>query len=170
MVQIFPQTRKKQEEARAVPGRVNYIQWHDPLDGIYKWSNLCVCSLMQGWAVRHQIWRWSVQELATTHVLSMPGTRQAITGTMVAEALKRNATARGEDVTDVVPQCLRRTPLTQLANSGLASDPMLIALAAGHKSVDTSKIYVEPELSMAAKITKGLKEDFVPLPKNAKTH
>ena len=47
---------------------------------------------------------------------------------------------------------------------------MLIALAADHKSVDTSKIYVEPELSMAAKITKGIKEDFVPLPKNSKTH
>ena len=164
MVVVQPHSRKYQEHSRPLPGRVNFTHLIHPMDGIYQWCNLCMCSLLQGWAIRCSIWRYTQAALADRPVLSSPGTHRVISAHAVSQALKRNAIRRGERTDDIVPRCLRRTPITQLANSAYATDASLMSLATGHKDPRSTQVYIDPGEYMAEQVTDALDAPYHPLP------
>ena len=163
MVMIAPHSRKKQDKCRPIPGRVNFTHLADPATGIYQWCNLCICTLLQGWAIRCGIWKYTTAALEALPVLAAPGSGQVISAAQISQALKRNASLRGERTDDIVPKCLRRTPITQLANSSYASDALLMSLATGHKDPRSTQVYIEPGEYMAQEVTDALDAPYHPL-------
>ena len=160
MVEVHLHSRKCQEEARRLPGRINTCHLADPSKGTTTWCGLCMPTLLQGWAIDNNIDRLSSATVDKRPVLAIPGTNQVVSPSMISKALRRNAHRRGEDEKSVVPHCLRHTPITQLANSSVADNPPLLLLATGHKSVESTDPYINPGHYMAERISAELQDPF----------
>ena len=156
MVRIFPESRKYQSHSRPLPGRVNKTHLKNPAAGTTTWCNLCMPTLLQGWAIRNKIHTMSRLELLHRPILTDPITQKVVTASQVSTALRRNARALHEDESAVIPRCLRRTPITQLANSNLVQSPSLLLLATGHKDLRSTAPYIDPGYYMAEKVTNAL--------------
>ena len=153
LLELHQESRKHQEHARPMPGRINASRLTDPSRGLSQWCNLCIPTIMQAWAIQCRIHTFTPQELTSTPVLTLPGCSTTISRKDVAEALRRHARARGEDPAAVVPHCLRMTGITALANSEAAHNNTAYLRAVGHKSIEASAPYVRPGPNMARLIT-----------------
>jgi hypothetical protein len=158
MVELNLHSRKYQEVARRIPGRVNTCHLPDPAKGTTTWCGLCMATLLQGWAIDNNIDMMLPTTLAQRPVLAMPNSDTVVSADTVSRALRRNARRRGENEQEVVPHCLRHTPITQLANSSVANNPSLLLLATGHKSMESTDPYVDPGRYMAKEISAQLQD------------
>ena len=152
-------SRKHQEHARLMPGRTSNHIIQDPRHGATSWCNLCMATILQGWAILNNIDRMTPVQLAQRPVLAKPGSDSTPARLDISNALKRNARRRGEDPARVAPHCLRQSPISWLANSPLIYNQPAFLRATGHKSMDSSTPYIVPGRYMAAAVTEALQPE-----------
>jgi len=153
MMELHQQSRKYQEGPRCMPGRMNTCHLADPSLGATTWCHLCMPTVLQGWAILNNVDKMSPTERAQRPVLAPPGSIHAITRDAVSDALRRLARLRHEDETTVVPTCLRKTSITELANSEVINNSDRFLRTVGHHDLRSSEPYIVPGPLAAAAIT-----------------
>ena len=119
MVTLHLHSRKKQPQARHLPGRVNFARLTDPSQGCSTWCDICIATILQGWAVQNRIDQFSDSELQFRPLLFSPDMNKCITPDEISDALHRNAVKQGQDPTLFTPTDLRPTSITKLAHSDI---------------------------------------------------
>lgn len=155
IVHLQPQSRKFQEQTgtHIMPGRVNTCYLVNPSQGLTQWTDLCMATIIQAWAIHNNIDTMSPTERAQRPLLAAPGSNKSISAKDLRHAMKRLAALRHEDPETVMPHCLRLTGINILANSDVMTNAHSYLMAVGHKSLDASKSYNRSTPAMAAKIT-----------------
>lgn len=154
MVSLELHSRKKQPLARPLPGRINFARFANPSQGCTRWSDLCIATILQGWAIWNHIHELPMHELATRPLLLSPDTNRCITPSEVTAALRRHAKYLGQDPKLFTPTDLRRTQITKLAHSNI---PIQLYLqTVGHKSLEASQPYLTPDVESAKQVTAQL--------------
>ena len=156
LVELLPPTRKYQTTPRKMPGRVNTCHLKKPAQGTTTWCNLCMPTIIQGWALQNNIHNLTVEQRAHRPFLAAPGSNVAIQDDHFRGALRRLALLRHEDPKAVVPHCLRRSGINALANSEFIGQYHAYLAAVGHHSLKASEAYQEPSPFMAQSCTANM--------------
>ena len=154
MVTLTLHSRKKQPVARHLPGRVNFANFSDPSKGCTEWCDLCIATILQGWAIYNNIWQLTQEELDHRPLLYSPDLRRCITPEEITAALRRNAAAQDQDPSIFTATDLRRGSITKLAQSDIPIE--LYLQAVGHKQPESSRPYLVPDVKSAQLVTENL--------------
>jgi hypothetical protein len=153
LVELLPASRKYQDSPRPMPGRVNTCHLSDPSHGTQVWTDMCMATLLQGWALDNHLDTMPASTRDIRPILAAPDTNIVLTRDQVSDALRTLARLRGEDPINIFPHCLRTTGISTMANSGAARDTDLYLRTVGHHSGRSSDPYVYPDEHSANAVT-----------------
>jgi hypothetical protein len=158
MVELAPETRKHQEVAREMPGRMNTRHIQDPSQGASTWQDMCQATILQGWALTCGLDTMPQEEQERRPVLMQPGNaRIPITPLHVSNALKRQARRHPEREGKMTAHVLRHNGITQIANAAKPLPSATLLAASGHASMKSAKTYIHPGEAMARQVTEAMK-------------
>ena len=159
MVELDMDTRKHQEQAREMPGRMNMRHIPDPSQGATTWQGMCQATMLQGWALLCDLDKKSPEWKATRPVLAHPGDMlRPLTPYDVSNALKRQVRRDPERSGRMSAHVLRHNGITAVANSKAPVSKAALLALTGHSDLKTTQRYIHPGTEMAQQSTDALTE------------
>ena len=160
MVELDPESRKHQEFARDIPGRMNTRHIQNPAQGVTTWQNMCQATLLQGWALMCNVDKMSLEEKAARPVLTYPGSEaKRITPLDVTNALQKQIRRTPDKQGRMTAHVLRHNGITHLANSKRSVSDQTMMATTGHASAKALATYIKTGKGMAEQTTQAMMEE-----------